>query len=85
MADDEQLAEELAREILAYLDAHPDAADSLEGVVQWWILHERFLRGVRAVHRALDRLVDRGEVERVAGPDGRPLYRAGPRRRARSP
>jgi len=81
MGDDDQLAEDLACEILAYLDAHPDAADGIEGITQWWILQERFLRGVRLVGRALDRLIDSGEVERVAGPDGRPLYRAGPRRR----
>ena len=81
MGDDDRLAEDVAREILAYLDAHPDAADSAEGITQWWVLHERFLRGLRAVGRALDQLVDRGEMERVTGPDGRPIYRAGPRRR----
>jgi hypothetical protein len=83
MGDDEQLAEEVADEILAYLDVHPDAADTLEGVVQWWIVQQRYLRGLHAVGRALDGLVARGEVERVPGPDGRPLYRAGPARRRR--
>jgi hypothetical protein len=81
MDDDEQLVEEITGEILAYLDAHPAAADSVEGVVQWWIGQQRFLRGLHAVARALDRLVATGQVERVPGPDGRPLYRAGPARR----
>jgi hypothetical protein len=80
MDNDEKLADEVSREILAYLDAHPDAADSLEGVVQWWIVQPRFLRGLSAVGKALERLVEEGEVERVRGPDGRPLYRAGPAR-----
>ena len=80
MDNDDQLAAELAQEIRAYLDEHAEAADGLEGVVQWWIVQRRFLRGVRAVSRALDHLVDSGELERVAGPDGRPLYRAGPAR-----
>lgn len=81
MSNDDHLADELAHEIRNYLDGHPDAADTLEGVVQWWIGHERFMRGVGAVGRALDRLMDGGEVERISGPDGRPLYRAGSRRR----
>jgi hypothetical protein len=81
MGDEEQLADEVAQEILAYLDIHPDAADSIEGVVQWWIVQQRYLRGLHTVGRALDRLVAEGEVERVQGPDGRPLYRAGPARR----
>src|SRR4051812_35069628 len=65
MNDDDQLAGELAREIRDYLDGHPDAADTLEGVLQWWIVHQRFLRGVGAVAKALDRLVDAGELERI--------------------
>ena len=81
MNDDDQLADELVREIQSYLDGHPDAADTLEGVVQWWIVHERFLRGIGNVGKALGRLVADGEVECIAGPDGRRLYRAGPRRR----
>jgi hypothetical protein len=81
MDDEDQLADELAREIVAYLDAHPDAADSLEGVVQWWLVQERFLRGIGAVGKALEQLVGTGEIERIAGPDRRPIYRAGPRRR----
>ena len=81
MGDDSQLEDELEQEILAYLDANPEAADSLDGVLHSWILQQRFYRGLRALEPVLDRLVASGEVERVLGPDGRPLFRAGPARR----
>jgi hypothetical protein len=76
MADDDALVDELAAEILTYLQAHPDAADSLEGIVQWWIVHDRFLRGVAATGRALDRLVDEGRMERITLAGGSVIYRA---------
>lgn len=74
--DDDPLVDELAREILDYLGAHPGAADELDGVVLWWILHQRFVHGVHATAKALDRLVAEGRVERVVGPDGRVIFRA---------
>ncbi len=81
MVNDDRPVEELAREIAAYLDMHPDAADSLEGVIQCWVLQDRFLRGIGHVAQALERLIASGEIERIIGPDNRPIFRAGPRRR----
>jgi hypothetical protein len=80
MSDDETLRDELKREVLAFLDLHPDAADSMEGIAHWWILHQRFLRGLHALADALEELERSGELERVQGPDGRALWRAGPAR-----
>lgn len=76
MPHDNALVDELVAEIQTYLDVHPDAADTLEGVVQWWIVHQRFLRGIEATAQALDRLVAIGSVEAVPGADGKVLYRA---------
>jgi hypothetical protein len=76
MPDDDPLVDELAAEICAYLQAHPDAADTLDGVVQWWIAHERFLRGITAAARALERLVEEGRVEQISTADGRTVFRA---------
>lgn len=83
MGDDSHLEDELEHEILAYLDANPEAADSIDGVLHSWIVQQRFYRGLRALGPVLDRLVALGDVERVLGPDGRPLFRAGPRYRRR--
>lgn len=34
---DENLIQFVKNEILSYINIHPDSADTLEGVHQWWI------------------------------------------------
>jgi len=63
-----------ADEILAYLDAHPQAADSLEGIVLWWLPRQRFVEARARIQESLEQLVDRGLVERTHLPDGTVLY-----------
>jgi hypothetical protein len=76
MPDDDALADELATEILAYLKVHPAAADTLDGIIQWWIVHQRFVRGIQATERALERLVTEGRLEKIPTADGRVIFRA---------
>lgn len=59
----------LAREVLAYFLQHPEAADSLEGIVKWRLKEQAIHRGVEEVSRAIGWLLDREllVVERVAG------------------
>ena len=66
---------ELTREIMQYLDAHPGTADSLEGITQWWLLRQRYLRGLSKVENALDVLTERGEIEKIRHSDGTTVYR----------
>lgn len=73
--DDEALVQEIAAEIAAYLDAHPHAAETRDGVFECWILHERFMRGFRALDRALNQLMREGRLETVQLADGGLLYR----------
>ena len=61
-------------EILAYLNAHPQAADSLEGIVLWWLPRQRFVEARDRIQESLDQLVDRGLVERTRLADGTVLY-----------
>jgi hypothetical protein len=65
------------REILAYLRAHPQASDSLEGIVSWW-LPARFSAARDVVQDSLDRLVARALVERTRLADGTVVYRRAP-------
>ncbi len=75
--DDDVLA--LAEEIAAYLDSHPDAADSFEGIVTWWLDRQRYARAKRSVERALERLQAHGLVRIDETPAGR-IYSSARRR-----
>jgi Fe2+ or Zn2+ uptake regulation protein len=62
-----------AGDILAYLRAHPQASDSLEGIVSWW-LPARFMAARESVQESLDRLAAQGLVERTRLADGTIVY-----------
>lgn len=76
MNDQPVWAEEIAGEILDYLQLHPSAMESRDGILQCWILQRRFLRGLAALDVALEQLLAKGHLECVRGADGRMLYRA---------
>ena len=77
--DDQLLVDEegegLGGRILRYLDEHPDAADTAEGIRGWWLLEQVFKESVGDVEDALDLLVSRGIVARIDRPDMPPVYR----------
>lgn len=65
----------IANEIARYLRDHPDAADSLDGIRQWWLPRLRLQEASAQVEEAVQELLARGEVERQILPDGTVLYR----------
>lgn len=73
--DDARAIELLASEIQEYLDRNPDAADTLEGIVAWWMQRQRFEQSAERVARALDYLVCTGAVKLYRTPGNRWLYR----------
>ncbi len=70
----------LADEIRAYLEAHPNASDSLEGVVTWWLTRQRYKQARDRIQRALVYLVNEGVVKEVRTPGGRTVYSSATRR-----
>jgi hypothetical protein len=46
--------------ILHYLVQHPDAVDTVEGIVTWWLPKDTRSRGNESVKTALDTLVSTG-------------------------
>ena len=62
-----------ATAILAYLAAHPQASDSIEGIVSWW-LPAAVTGGRDRVQATLDRLVEQHLVERTRLADGTIVY-----------
>ena len=64
----------LAEQIERYLDSHPDAADSLEGIVKWWIPHQQYIESVDKVYKALNYLVENGMLSQKTLSDGSKIY-----------
>jgi len=73
----------ISNEILAYLDKHPEAQDTLEGIVDWWLLEQHIERQIEGVREALRELVSQGLVVENKGKNTRIHYRLN-RRRARA-
>ena len=72
-----------AYDILAYLAEHPDAEDTLEGIMQWWLLEQRIKHWTAEAQSALDELVEEGLVLVRRDSDGRAHYRLN-RRKAKN-
>jgi len=66
--------EEIELTLLAYLHRHPLAADTLRGIVSWWLPRQRYESGCQRIEQALDTLVAKGELRRDRLPDGEVLY-----------
>jgi predicted transcriptional regulator len=60
--------------ILTYLLEHPDAEDTVEGIVGWWLLKEEVKRRTSDVQEAVQELVEHGLVLQRVGPDQRSRY-----------
>jgi hypothetical protein len=56
--------DDVDRAVIAYLEAHPSAADTLEGITAWWLEQRRIRYGVEVVSGALQRLIQSGDIER---------------------
>ena len=67
---------EAAREILKYFVEHPEAADTLEGVAHWRLIGRHLT--IEQVALALDWLVARGYLKRIARPFAYRIYSLDP-------
>jgi hypothetical protein len=61
--------DEVDRAVLAYLEEHPSAADTLEGITAWWLEQRRIRYGVEIVSGALERLIRSGAIEKLSRRD----------------
>jgi hypothetical protein len=64
-----------APEILDYLARHPDAQDTIDGILHWWVLDTSIRNWAPKIAETLAELVDRGFLERRSSPDGQIFYR----------
>jgi hypothetical protein len=65
---------DIAHEVLAYLAEHPEAQDTMEGIVEWWLLEQEIRRSTALVNAALAALVSQELVLARRGRDGRIHY-----------
>jgi hypothetical protein len=74
--DADNKARAVAAQILDYLRAHPQAADTARGIAEWWLSGRAVDTGL--VNRALRMLAADGYVVSETNPDGNRIWRAGP-------
>ena len=65
---------EIETAVLSYLDRHPNAADTLEGIANWWLPQQRYITAQVRIHAVLQELVSRGVLQLRRLPDGAALY-----------
>jgi hypothetical protein len=68
----------VAQAIRRYIEAHPNAADSVDGILHWWLTRQHYTDAVRDVQDALDQLVARGLISCQRLSDGRVVYQRAP-------
>ena len=77
MQDDKETVARVRRAILEYLGDHANAADTREGITDWWLPAEQRAVDRAVVEHALEALVAEGQVEVARLVDGTVLYRKG--------
>lgn len=61
--------------VLAYLVENPNAQDTLEGIVEWWLLERLTKDNAAKVKTALTELVGAGLILERGGKDSRTYYK----------
>jgi hypothetical protein len=65
----------IAQDLLGYLISNPDAQDTLEGIVEWWLFQMKLETRTIKVKEAVAGLVARGLILECTGSDSRLRYR----------
>jgi predicted transcriptional regulator len=60
--------------LMAYLSEHPKAAETLEGIADWWLARHQVRVAVTTLQIVLDRLTEKGTLE-VIGKGEERCYR----------
>ena len=68
------------QDILSYLLAHTAAEDTVEGIVEWWLLEERIKRRIKEVQSVLDELVSQSLILAHESKDSKIRYRINKRK-----
>lgn len=64
---------DVAKQIVNYLDENSNSADTIDGIVNWWLLRQRLQEEKTRVKNAVNYLYEEGLVEKRILADGREL------------
>jgi hypothetical protein len=67
-----------APEILDYLARHPEAQDTIDGILHWWVLDACIRKWAPKIAETVAQLVEQGFLEQSQSVDGKVFYRASP-------
>jgi len=67
-----------APEILEYLARHPDAEDTIDGILHWWVLDACVQKWALKIAETVGQLVEQGFLEQKRFADGRVFYHVSP-------
>lgn len=70
----------IVQDILSYLLTHTAAEDTVEGIVEWWLLEEKIKRRIKEVQSVLDELVSQSLVVAHESRDSKIHYRINKRK-----
>lgn len=62
--------------VMEYLEAHPQACDTIEGIARWWVTSQQVNNTTLVVQQALTVLQAKGYVSEERRIDGRIFYRS---------
>lgn len=65
---------QLNEEIMSYLREHLYAADTVEGIIEWWLPRQRYEQGKVQIQKVLDDLVAQGLVKKNCSSGGTVIY-----------
>jgi len=75
MMRDQKEQRDVGYYILAYLSDNPDAGDTFDGLVEWWLLGQKIKFETRNVSEAVARLISEGLIVEHGEPDSRIIYK----------
>lgn len=65
----------ITHDVLAYLAEHQQAQDTLEGIVEWWLIEQKIKQQTVMVKQVLNELVKKKYLLETKGMDARVRYR----------
>lgn len=63
------------REIMEYLNNHPYAADTVEGIILYWLSRQRYETARDVIEKALNDLVKEGAIDSVSTGTEKKVFR----------